>query len=322
LFKKIIISLKKKIYYYFYYKKVFYKCRKYLENGWYSYSNGEFYKCSFFSFKKKFLCLTKKKIYHYKSLKYSVGYFSKKELIFLQDKIINVLHNISNEKFSLFIKNIKKINYPVMSIFNIKYEDKSFESELINGEQLKVLNRNNRLIIKELEEKEYVKNVNLHFSLCELLLKLSLSAEKREEEWEFFEEKKKIITYLQHGDCKEDNVLIKNGNFIFIDMDTVDYLPALYDFSCLIFEMKDEGIKIFNSFVFDEYYRKLFKTQEIDYFKDYYFALGIYSKYTFLKRNFNGNKAILPNLNWMNKIKKNYVYSNKVKALFDEFANI
>lgn len=44
-----------------------------------------------------------------------------------------------------------------MSIFNIKYEDKSFESELIIGEQLKTLNS---LDGKKLEEKEYIKNIN------------------------------------------------------------------------------------------------------------------------------------------------------------------
>lgn len=312
MFKKIILSLKRKVYYFFYYKKIFYRCRKYLENGWYTYANGEFYKCSFFSFKKKFLCFTKKKIYQYKSLKYKFGYFSKKELIFLEDKIINVLHNMSNENFAYLIKNIKKLNYPVMSIFNIKYEDKSFESELIIGEQLKTLKS---LDGKKLEEKEYIKNINLHFSLCELLLKLGLLAEKREKEWNFLGEREKVITYLQHGDCKEDNVLIKNGNFIFIDLDAVDYLPALYDFSCLIFEMNEEGIKLLNSNVFDEYYRKLFKTQDIEYFKDYYFALGIYSKYIFLKGNYKVNKGIVPDLNWMNKIKKTYFYSNKVKTL-------
>ena len=67
----------------------------------------------------------------------------------------------------------------------------------------------------------------------------------------------KLPWYVQHGDCKNANIIWNedNKNFTMIDLEAIDIYPPLYDvFYYLFIAKKEESISILNS---DEFNKKV-----------------------------------------------------------------
>ncbi len=87
-----------------------------------------------------------------------------------------------------------------------------------------------------------------------------------------------VLSYIQHGDVANCNIFVDGSDYCLIDMDLINYYPAMYDFFSLV-TYGDNGHYllplVFNDF-FSMKIGKLFDTDDLSrirYYSDQYLAL-------------------------------------------------
>lgn len=91
-----------------------------------------------------------------------------------------------------------------------------------------------------------------------------------------------VFSYIQHGDADKRNFFYneKNKEFCAIDLDTINYYPALFDLlRLLLFDYEHEGLKIFLGDTLDYELNELFTCHNCVLDKDLYLAAFIALSY-------------------------------------------
>lgn len=235
----------------FRYIKVFFKFRKYLDNGIFYYKNRRFTKnekSAIFLINFSF-----KKVSRSKSVKVSTGKWSKKVLIFFDDFIFNDLSYHGIEFFKRFIDGYTHLNYKKMEVYNIDVKKCTFFTRIIK----------NAVIPSNDEEYFWVLNTFLDYGQ---------KAEKYDENIKIGDNQYKIQVYYQQKDTDPSNVLIKDSELIFIDLDYTQKLPLFFDFfRALTIVYPSDGLAFLKNGNFYFSLSNIF-TEKTDYFIDLYLS--------------------------------------------------
>lgn len=263
--------------------KAFKASKEYLSNGFYRYKKGNFIKSKFcFPF---FIILSKNKEEKYTKINVKVGKWSNKDTISIENSKVILFHYSRKQFRKINFNLIEKFNYPHMDILKIDEKKNLMVAQYIPG-PLGPTDDNVTDFLKELIVLGSTADIGR-----------PTNAIYGDLSWFNYN------CYLQHGDTS--NFITNENKFIFIDLDTLSYRPALYDLINLIlikayfFNLKDCW-HYYESDYFDNLLIESFKLKDVFDFKDECLKAFIISRLNIIDRDGVIKKS---DYLWINKVK-------------------
>lgn len=246
------------------------KAARHLENGLYRYDHGTIIKVNHFGIRPFVFVFSFRKdaVRVYDECHIIFGGWSRKVIFIFTDIVLSFYKN--RKKYLGVRNNMEKYlslcNYPKCKY--LSFDDKK------------------RTIISS-KEKGQAANDHCAARLAKSIIRLNRHAEKSYTS--ICEEGIRIdniLTYIQHGDASRSNILVDGDEYCFIDFDTINHYPALFDFFRLLLDV-DEGLDQFITGSFDHELKQFFEQENIDYSdleKDKYLACFFLTNKAWVKR--------------------------------------